>query len=182
MRLALRGMFLGWLLVTATVHSGTMDWPTQLQQQGQFEQLKHIKVLAQPFVSSGHYSYSQQDGIEWRTQQPIENTLTIDSRGVFETHQDGSKTLLTADTRMSELLLVLFSGDAQLLQSHFEFEKNDDHYRLQPLDAQLRKLFAKITITFDNNLLSQISLYEPNGNYTDIFLHELTAEPTVTTP
>lgn len=179
----MRGLFFAWLLVSATAHSDTLDWPAQPPQQGQFEQHKHIKVLAQPFVSQGLYSYNRQSGIVWRTQQPIENTLIINAQGVFETQQDGSKTLLTANTRMSELLLVLFSGDEQLLQMHFDLKKTVNHYLLQPIDAKLRKLFAKITITFDNNLISQISLYEPNGNYTDIFLGERAAtEPKVNAP
>ncbi|WP_340679960.1 outer membrane lipoprotein carrier protein LolA [Paraglaciecola sp.] len=145
-------------------------WPSSTEQQGEFIQEKHLVVLTQPFITKGNYHYQQQTGLSWHTLHPIESEIKITREGVNELQADGSLKTLTNNALFSELLLALFSGEQHSLQQQFSLGQQQNTLTLIPKETQISKVILKITLHLENNVISQIVLHEPEGNYTNIFL------------
>ncbi len=166
------------LVLLLTVHFSKAQSPVfSLQvssdQQGQFVQEKHLKVLSQPFVTKGNYHYQQNFGLVWHTQQPIESEMKITTEGVSERQPDGDFKTLTTNSQFSELLLTLFSGEQQSLRQQFTLEQQNNELTLTPKAEQIARVILKITLLLSEDGIQQIVLYEPEGNYTNIFLSEM---------
>ena len=145
-------------------------WPASAQQQGQFVQEKHLVVLTQPFITKGNYHYQQATGLTWHTLEPMESEIKITTEGVSERQEDGGFKTLTNNSQFSELLLALFNGEKTSLQQQFSLEQQPNTLNLIPKDPQIAKVILKITLHISDNVISQIVLYEAEGNYTNIFL------------
>tara|TARA_R110000868_G_scaffold237757_4_gene492346 strand:- start:487 stop:1032 length:546 start_codon:yes stop_codon:yes gene_type:complete len=166
------------LVLLLTVHfskaqPAVFSLQTSSDQQGQFVQEKHLKVLSRPFVTKGNYHYQQNLGLMWHTQQPIESKIKITTDGVSELQADGHFKTLTTNSQFSELLLALFNGEQQSLQQQFTLEQQDNRLTLTPKSAQIARVIVKITLLIVDNGIQQIVLYEPEGNYTNIFLSKM---------
>lgn len=147
-----------------------LPWLSTAEQSGRFEQKKHLVALNKPFVTRGTYLYRKSDGLDWRTVYPITNELNISVDGVVEIQSDGSRKTLTTDTRFSELLLAIFSGDQQKLQQQFSIEHTKHKLTLRPRVEQISDLIHEISVHIENHSIKEITLYEPTGNSTQIFL------------
>lgn len=158
------------LLCLKTEAASEFDWVNDSLQSGTFVQQKHLPILKRPFVTEGSYEYTQENGLSWQTTKPIPSELNINVDGVFEISSDGSKTLLTNDTRFSQLLLAIFSGNQQQLAAQFDVSYQENEAVLVPLDEQVRSLFSTITLRINSTAIDLIKLNEPNGNATHIFL------------
>jgi hypothetical protein len=174
----MRRIYLIPLIFLLTVHVSNAQptvFPLQVSsdQKGQFVQEKHLKVLSQPFVTKGYYHYQQNLGLVWHTQQPIESEIKITTEGVSERQPDGHFKTLTSNSQFSELLLALFSSEQQSLQQQFILEQKDNELTLTPKDKQITRVIEKITLLLDDSGIQQIVLFEPEGNYTNIFLSEM---------
>ena len=164
-------MLFSFILLCLKSHAATdFDWLNDSVQSGTFVQQKHLPILKRPFVTEGSYRYSQTTGLSWQTTDPIATELNINVDGVFEVSSDGSKKLLTSDTRFSQLLLAIFSGNKQLLATQFSVTYKDNLALLIPLDEQVKSLFSSITLRINASAIDLIKLDEPNGNATHIFL------------
>ncbi|WP_339724050.1 outer membrane lipoprotein carrier protein LolA [uncultured Paraglaciecola sp.] len=164
------------LLVTvhfANAQATAFSLHTSSDQEGQFVQEKHLTVLTQPFVTKGNYHYQKNIGLIWHTQQPVESKIKITTEGVSERQADGHFKSLTSSSQFSELLLALFSGEQQSLQQQFYIEQQDNRLTLTPKSAQIAGVILKISLLIKDNGIQQIVLYEPEGNYTNIFLNQL---------
>ena len=165
------------VLLLLTVHNTNAQSPISplkiaADQQGQFVQEKHLTVLSQPFVTKGYYHYQQDKGLVWHTQQPIESEIKITTQGVSERQPSGDFKILTTDSQFSEVLLALFSGEQQVLQQQFTLEQQENSLTLMPKAEKISRVIWKITLLLGENGIQQIVLYEPEGNYTNIFLSE----------
>ena len=148
----------------------SFSWATDKELAGQFVQEKHLTILTQPFVTKGHYLYNKSTGLSWNTDYPIASEIHINSRGVSEVQPDGSLKSLTTDSQLSELLLAIFSGEPAILQQQFEIEQTENVVILQPKITQIAQVMEKIMVQLDGQLIKQIILHEPDGNYTKIIL------------
>lgn len=168
------------LVLLLTVHFSqaqpvVFSLQTSSDQQGQFVQEKHLTVLTQPFVTKGSYHYQKKLGLIWHTQQPVDSKIKITTEGVSECQADGHFKSLTTNSQFSELLLALFSGEQQSLQQQFSIEQQDNKLTLTPKSAQIAGVILKISLLLNDNGIQQIVLFEPEGNYTNIFLSEITS-------
>ncbi|WP_416306499.1 outer membrane lipoprotein carrier protein LolA [Neptunicella sp. SCSIO 80796] len=148
----------------------TLPWLSIQQTSGHFVQQKHLKVLSRPFVSKGSYHYDKATGLSWHTEEPVANQLLINAQGIVEIQADGSQKTVTSDTSVGNLLLALFSGDQTLLSEQFSLTQTDDGVSMHPQTALLKKLFSHIDICQKESQSQQISLFEADGNRTDIKL------------
>lgn len=163
------------LLLTALgsrAQSPIFSLKVSADQQGQFVQEKHLKVLSQPFVTKGNYHYQQNLGLIWHTQQPVDNEINITTEGVSERQPDGQYKTLSNNSQFSELLLALFSGEQQKLEQQFTLQRHENTLTLIPKSEQIARVILKITLLLDEGEIQQIVLHEPEGNYTNIFLSE----------
>ncbi|WP_299081955.1 outer membrane lipoprotein carrier protein LolA [uncultured Paraglaciecola sp.] len=165
------------MLLFFSAHSSSADSPSLSldasgDQQGQFIQQKHLKVLSQPFVTKGNYHYQQNIGLVWNTKLPLVSELKITSEGVSERQPDGNFKTLTNNAQFSELLLALFSGQQQSLQQQFTLTQQENTLTLIPKVQQISQIFERITLLLSEQGIQKITLYEPQGNYTTILLSQ----------
>lgn len=178
---------MGWiklfsLLLFLTVHhlnaqTSFFELKVSKDQQGQFVQEKHLKVLSQPFITKGQYSYQHDLGLTWRTLQPIESELNITTAGVQERQPDGQLKTLTNDSQFSSLLLALFSGEQQSLRNQFTIEQQQNTVILTPKAKQISDVISKIVLVIADTSIQQITLFEPSENLTKIFLTQSASAP-----
>jgi hypothetical protein len=148
----------------------TLPWLSSAEQNGSFVQKKHLVVLSKPFVTKGTYQYKHATGLDWQTLTPITNHLNISVHGVIEIQSDGSRKTLTTDTRFSELLLAIFSGDQHKIEQQFSIEQTKDSLKLTPKSEQISDIFREISVQIENQSIQEITLFEPAGNSTQIIL------------
>lgn len=172
-RINLIPLVLLFIMAFANARPEVFSLQVSSEQQGQFVQEKHLKVLSQPFVTKGNYHYQQKLGLVWHTQQPIESEIRITTEGVSERQPDGHFKTLTSNSQFSELLLALFSGEQGSLRQQFEIQQQENELTLTPKAKQITRVIVKITLLLEANKIQQIVLYEPEGNYTNIFLTEM---------
>lgn len=164
------------LLLTSIVFSAKwvaakdLPWLSTTQQSGHFEQKKHLVVLSKPFITKGTYLYKKDNGLDWHTVSPITNYLNISEDGVVETLSDGSRKTLTTDTRFSELLLAIFSGEQRKIEQQFFIEQTGDSLKLTPKAEQISDIFRQISVKIEDQSIKEITLFESAGNSTQILL------------
>ncbi|MFT2091848.1 outer membrane lipoprotein carrier protein LolA [Paraglaciecola sp. 2405UD69-4] len=155
-------------------HGLEVSWLNQDKLQGQFTQEKHLAALSRPFVSHGEYLYSKETGLQWHTLKPVNNYLLINKNGVSEKQADGQYKILTSDTSFSALLLPIFSGDFETLKQHFSISETNTGLTLKPLDQAVSDVMQSLELIISEQALQQITLYEANGNLTQIYLRDNT--------
>ena len=87
---------------------------------GEFEQIRHISVLAVPLHSSGTFHYRRSDGIIWRTTDPMVSEVRISpGAGVVVVDDSGTPHPVPASELVAGIFLGVFSGDIDHLADYF---------------------------------------------------------------
>lgn len=89
---------------------------------------------------------------------------------MVETLSDGSRKTLTTDTRFSELLLAIFSGEQRKIEQQFFIEQTGDSLKLTPKAEQISDIFRQISVKIEDQSIKEITLFESAGNSTQILL------------
>lgn len=138
---------------------------------GEFRQTKTLGMLPQPIVSSGAFEFSQQQGIVWQTQQPLQNTLIlkpVDATSLRDQSQKQTQNHLVGD-----LFMRLLTGDFTQLQQWFTLKVSGEQQAwtitLIPLSDALATYIKTITIA-GGNYSESIIIEEQNGDRSDIQL------------
>lgn len=158
-----------------------VDLVPQLRQihqlEGSFEQTRHISVLSLPLRSSGQFTYRQEEGIVWRTLEPVASTVRISpEQGVVIVDDSGNQQPVPASELIGGIFLGIFSADFSRLNDYFAIEKQpanaalDTHHwhlKLTPLQAGLADHLQAVEIR-GAELVEAITLREANGDRTEI--------------
>lgn len=91
--------------------------------EGTFRQTRHIAVLAMPLHSAGTFRYQREQGIVWRTEEPISSEIRIthDQEIVAVDEHGGSRALPASDV-VAGIFLSLFAGELDRLREYFAVE------------------------------------------------------------
>lgn len=138
---------------------------------GTFVQEKTLTVLPNPLLSNGVFSFSEQEGMEWRTLSPIEHRLTIAPDGSLRA---SDRVQPPAMKELGGLFSALLKGDFGALSKYFEIEVLSHtgtswEVRLTPSDSLLSHVFSHIHLK-GGAQIDQIVLLEASGNKTLITL------------
>lgn len=91
--------------------------------QGTFRQTRHIAVLAIPLHSTGTFHYQREQGIVWRTEDPIRSEIRITpNQGVVAIDELGGSRALPASDVVAGIFLSLFAGELDQLREYFAVE------------------------------------------------------------
>ena len=143
---------------------------------GRFQQDKTISVLPKPLKSSGEFSYSSVNGLEWNTQQPIPSRLIFDKDGIRQ-EMDGKilwqvEAEQPAVATITRVIVSVLALDWQTLDDYFSISANYDGGQWQidlvPKEQVLLQLIASLTVT-GNRQLEKMTLYEANKDRTEIY-------------
>lgn len=148
---------------------------------GTFIQSKYLSQIDISIPSSGTFQYRQDKEIIWRTLSPIDSTLKLTPKAIFN-YQGGEKVnQLDIDKNpfvsvFSDVFFGVMTAQWQVLEKYFSVDAvvtgASWEAVLVPLDANIGRFSEKITLQGDN-YLRQITLYEAGGNQTHIEFDKL---------
>ena len=152
------------------------DIAGHLPVQGEFEQLRHLKLLNKPIRSSGRFSISADKILDWNTLQPLESRLRMTPEGVTE-QQAGvpDRTVSFAEqpvmATFAKALLGIFSGDFEPLEENFRLQWSRHgqcwQLRLEPRSAEIGRAISHLEITGDRRV-HLVGLHDTRGDHTEI--------------
>ena len=139
--------------------------------QGVFKQEKRLKILRNPLISSGIFTYDHSKGIIWKTVTPIPSILLIDELRLLT--GQGEQMVPQAFGRVFKAIL---GGDLDQLSESFIItgeNKSVWQLTLTPRDEFLKKIISTISLCGDKDLRS-LDIQEVTGNLTHISFTEIT--------
>lgn len=140
---------------------------------GNFVQEKQLRALAQPIISGGTFVLSQQRGLLWYLERPIEQRYRIDESGVMRWRDDAWQPAGQSGALQQRLFLAALSGDVAALQRDFaiQLQQTTEGWQatLTPRGALLKQIFERIELVGDS-VMKRIELREQSGDATVIRL------------
>lgn len=123
---------------------------------GDFTQIRMMKVLSRPLVSSGHFTLSQSGGLIWQQTQPFASTLHVNADKIQQTILNNPPMVITKQEQpllfaFTSVFLSVFQGDISQIQQYFNiyFTGNVEHWQiaLKPKSAPFNKAIINIELS-----------------------------------
>lgn len=139
---------------------------------GDFSQKKHLSGLPIPLLARGYYEYSENSGLRWVTQSPIESQLNITHEGITGVDNSNSTRFI------ADIFLAVIRGDLSQLEQYFTVASRGDsaHWtlRLTPSVSVLSDHLSYINVS-GAEFTEQLTIMDANGDSTEISLIEKVA-------
>lgn len=148
---------------------------------GTFVQEKHLRALAQPLVSRGHYVLARGQGLLWRLETPLRQDYRITPGGIARRQDETWQPLPQqgAGARQNQLSLALLGGDSAALERDFAPALEGDAgawtLTLTPRAVLLSQIFDAIRIQ-GGARVERIELLETQGDRTVLRLPDSQAD------
>ncbi|MCK9467775.1 MAG: outer membrane lipoprotein carrier protein LolA [Porticoccaceae bacterium] len=145
---------------------------------GEFEQIRHISVLAVPLHSSGTFRYRRSEGIVWRTTDPIANEVRITpTDGVVAGDATGTLRPVPSSELVAGIFLGVFSGDLDRLAEYFDVAhaSRGDSWtlRLTPRLPALAQQMEGILLEGSDHI-ERVEIRDTNGDRSELLLRVTT--------
>lgn len=156
--------------------------------EGEFEQIRHVAVLAVPLHSSGIFRYQRAEGIVWRTTEPLTSEVRITPEdGVVAIDDAGHPQLIPASEIVAGVFLGIFSGDLDQLAEFFIVEAIPSEGGQQPSEDEpladdsdwtllltprlpaLASQVSRITVA-GSAQVERVHIHETNGDRSELVL------------
>ncbi|MFA5631144.1 MAG: outer membrane lipoprotein carrier protein LolA [Porticoccaceae bacterium] len=142
--------------------------------EGNFEQVRHVAVLAVPLRSSGTFRYQRVEGITWRTTAPLAGEVRVTPRdGVVAVDEAGNIRPIPATETVAGIFLGIFSGDTERLAAYFALapEPRSDGWslRLTPLLPGMASQIDSILVEGGDHV-DHVDIREANGDRSELTL------------
>ncbi len=139
---------------------------------GDFQQVKQLKILHKPLISTGTFTYHQSKGVIWKTLTPVASLLLLNDTRLLTTQ--GEQALPAA---FGKVFKAMLGGDLNQLSERFvitgEDKKPTWQLQLTPKDELLKKIISSIALSGDNELRF-VEIQETGGNLTRIKFDQIT--------
>lgn len=137
---------------------------------GEFLQRKQLADIPQALESNGEFIFACNQGLIWRTLEPLPETLIY--------RRDGKHQLLLPDIdaerlkgrvhqELGKILNNLIGADLDYLNEHFDDARIENHHVLTPRNKRLRKFINNIVIKPEPEG-THISILQQKQETTDI--------------
>ncbi|RZK66797.1 MAG: outer membrane lipoprotein carrier protein LolA [Pedobacter sp.] len=153
-----------------------------------FTQYKHMDFLSKDIQTSGKMSFKSPNLLLWQYVKPYQysivfknNKISINDSGKKSQMDTGSSKMFN---KLNKLIVGSVSGN-MFDENEFSitFFKSKDHNitKLVPKDAALKKYIKQMELSFDKkgNMVSEVKMVEPSGDYTRIVFKNKTANAPV---
>ncbi len=146
-----------------------------------FEQTKHLRLLAEPLVSRGRFAFKHPDQVLWRIDEPA-ITVRIDRDGIHVPERPAVQAEVAALAPFSTMLRQLsgvFTGSLSTVRSTFDVSAEGNArgigVRLVPRDAQWRRMFRSIDLSFAGPelVIAAIRIEEALGDSLEIVFSDI---------
>lgn len=154
-----------------------------------FVQTKHLSLLSDKMVSEGRMYYSQPDRLRWEYTSPYKYLFIFNGNKVY-VGNDSRKDVIDTNTNkvfkeVARIMMSTVTGTALSNAADFDTEAAEEKgswmVTLVPRKKEMRRMFAKITMTFSKSasMISELSIYEKNGDRTDIKFKDVLSDAKV---
>ncbi len=152
---------------------------TSKSMSGAFTQEKQLHNFDYPIKSSGRFSISTSQSLQWDVLKPVESSIRLDSEGVELSNNRGG---LSSQQRpeaatIAKVVRALLSMDWHLLEKYFAIlvVTPDKPWTLllTPKDTLISKLITQVAVSGDNTI-EQVVITDQRGDITRI---SLTVDP-----
>ena len=154
-----------------------------------FVQTKHLSLLSDKMVSEGRMYYSQPDRLRWEYTSPYKYLFIFNGNKVY-VGTDSRKDVIDTNTNklfkeVARIMMSTVTGTALSNATDFDTEAAEEKgswvVTLVPRKKEMRRMFAKITMTFSKSaiMISELSIYEKNGDRTDIKFKDVLSDAKV---
>ncbi|AZC22179.1 MULTISPECIES: outer membrane lipoprotein carrier protein LolA [Pseudomonas] len=147
---------------------------------GRFIQEKHLRALAQPLTSKGHFVLARNHGLLWLLQTPLQQDYRMTPKGIARRDGAGWQMLpgKSAGAEQNRLFLAVLQGDSSGLQRDFELKLQGSaqawQLQLIPRSLLLQQIFTQINIE-GGSLVQRIELLETQGDRTVMTMQDSTS-------
>lgn len=152
---------------------------------GPFIQEKHLRALATPLTSQGHFTLSRDHGLLWLLQKPLKQDYRISDAGIARRTAEGWQQQPDQDiaAQQSRLFLAVLKGDHSGLARDFDLQLSGEpsawQLELTPHSLLLKQIFSAIRID-GGALVERIELVETQGDRTVLKLPQSQAGDALT--
>ncbi len=155
-----------------------------------FRQKKTIAVLKKPLISSGNFIFSEQHGLYWNISVPINTSYALTPKYLVERQKGYKPKVITPQEQpalfgLTEVFEAIFVGDLDKLGQdfviHFLGTPKQWTIGLIPRKGMLKQMFKRVVLS-GGATVSEVKLYEANGDSTHLKFTETTRQPATLTP
>lgn len=148
-----------------------------------FTQTKHLKMLSDKMVSKGHLYYRQSDKLRWEYTSPYQYLFIFNGTKVFVGNKSRRDVIDTNTNKVfkeiARIMMNTVTGKALSDTNDFAVEiaseGTDWVVTMTPKKKDLKQMFSRVVLTFakSNLLISQVNIFEKNGDKTNIQLTDV---------
>jgi hypothetical protein len=144
---------------------------------GDFRQRKNLKILKQPFLSSGWFIFSRRDGLYWEITKPLPGAYLIGKKGIRPVGGGDSSVDSPFADGVGRMFSSIMGARLEELESYF-----DIYYRglgsrwqlgLKPRNSHIAAFISGIEIT-GGQYIDTIRIVEGGGDTTEISFSAVT--------
>jgi outer membrane lipoprotein-sorting protein len=139
---------------------------------GNFQQVKQLKILHKPLISTDTFTYHQSKGVIWKTLRPVPSLLLMNDTHLLTTQ--GEQAVPAA---FGKVFKAMLGGELNQLTDGFSITGSDQEpswqLELKPKDELLKKIISSIVLSGDNEL-RLLEIQETGGNITRIKFAQIT--------
>lgn len=154
-----------------------------------FVQTKQLSLLNDNMVSRGHMSYKQPDKLRWEYTSPYSYTFTFNGTKVYVGGKGRKDVIDTTQNKVfkevARIMMSTVTGKALSNPADFTVSvtATDSAWEvtLVPRKKEMKQMFSKISLTFSKSkmMISEINIFEKNGDRTVIKLNNIVTNGTV---
>ena len=154
-----------------------------------FIQTKYLSLLSDKMVSEGSMVYKQSDKLRWEYTTPYKYQFIFNGTKVYVGGKSRKDVIDTNTNKVfkevARIMMNTVTGKALSNSSEFTVDVADNKtsylITLIPRKKELKQMFSKIILTFtkSNTMISEVNIYEKNGDRTNIKLTGIKKNSTV---
>ncbi len=149
-----------------------------------FVQTKYLSLLSDKMVSEGKMYYRQSDKLRWEYTSPYSYLFIFNGSKVYVGGKNRKDVIDTNTNKVfkevARIMMSTVTGKALSNSTDFnvdiETSGNNWTVTLVPKKKDIKQMFTKIVLTFtkSDTMISEINIYEKNGDRTNIKLKDIT--------
>lgn len=154
-----------------------------------FTQTKHLKMLADKIVSSGHLYFRQPDCLRWEYDSPYRYLFVFNGKKVHIGSRTKKQTVDVNTNKVyrevARTMMNTITGKALSGSSDFTYsiDQTDRLWTvtLTPKKKELKQVFRKLELIFSRSqgMITEINIYEKNGDRTNIRLTDISTNTAI---
>ncbi|PIQ42495.1 MAG: hypothetical protein COV52_10220 [Gammaproteobacteria bacterium CG11_big_fil_rev_8_21_14_0_20_46_22] len=139
---------------------------------GDFKQIRHMKLLSSPAVSTGHFTLSQSKGLTWQQVTPFKSTMRVTAHSISQTFPGMPPTVITQDQQpvvfsFTRVFLSTFQGNLNQIQQTFKLKFSGTtsawSLTLTPKSSPINKVIRSIVLS-GGRYITQVIVNDTQAN------------------